>query len=186
MNSERPRRMRLRHFVIPVVTFVLGIVVAVVAIVLYALSISGNGQVLPTPSPQSSDLNIQVGPAYITHIVDTNLHAAGLVNATNVRVTLNPADQMTVDGDYQLIFGLSRHFTVVLQPLVASCQLKVHVLQADLGGIPITTFVAAFENQINQQIQSKPLNLPSGFTYCQTSVRTDPQGLYLTVSAKPI
>jgi hypothetical protein len=185
--SRWPRRRRLRDTVIPIVTFLLGIVVGVVAIVLYALSISGNGQVLSTPSPpQSSDLVIQVGPAYITHIVDTNLRAAGLVNASNVRVTLGGGDQMTIGGDYQLPFGLSRHFTVVLQPLIASCQLKVHVLQADLGSIPITVFVAAFEGQINAQIQSKPLNLPGGFEYCQTSVRTDPQGLYVTISAKPV
>jgi len=185
--SRGPLRLLAGRIVIPVVTFLLGIVVGVIAIVLYALSISGHGHVLSTPSsPQSSDLIVQVGPAYITHIVDSNLRAAGVVNASNVQVTLGHGDQMTISGDYQLIFGLSRHFTLVLQPLIASCQLKVHVLEADLGGIPITVFVASFENQINSQIQSKPLNLPAGFQYCETSVRTDPQGLYVTISAKPV
>src|SRR6266516_570281 len=171
---QKPRRILLRRVVIPGITFLLGIVLGVLVIVLYALSISGNGQVLATPQPpNSSDIIVQVGPAYITHLVDKDLRASGLVNASNVQVMLERGDRMTISGDEKIAFGFTRHFTIVVQSLVASCRLKVHVLHADLGGIPITRFVAMFEDQINQQIQSQPTTLPAGFVYCETSVRTD-------------
>src|SRR2546426_677611 len=55
-----------------------------------------------------------------------------------------------------------------------------------LSGIPITGFVSNFESQLNQQLESGPSNLPKGFVYCKTSVRTDPQGVYITISATPV
>ena len=184
---QKPRRRRIGCFVIPGITFLLGILLGVTAIGLYVLSISANRTALSTPQPpQSSDIVVQAGPAYITHLVDRGLKNSGIVNASNVQVTLQSGDRMTINGDDQLAFGFTRHFTIVIQPVIASCQLKIHVLQADLGGIPITGFVVLFEDQINQQLQSKPTTLPVGFVYCETSVRTDPQGLYLTVSAKPV
>ena len=183
--AQKPRRMLRRRFVIPSITFLLGIVLGVMAIVVYAFSAHGSALSTPQP-PASSDIMLQAGPAYITHLVDRGLRGSGIANASNIHVTLQSGDQMTINGDYDIAFGFTRHFTIVLQPLIVSCQLKIHVLQADLGGIPITRFVATFEEQINQQIQSRPTTLPAGFVYCETSVRTDPQGLYLTVSAKPV
>jgi len=109
-----------------------------------------------------------------------------MLNASHVQVTFERGDRMIINGDDQIALGFTGHFTIVVQPLIASCRLKIHVLQANLAGIPITGFVAMFEDQVNQQLQSKPATLPSGFVYCETSVRTDPQGLYLTVSAKPV
>jgi hypothetical protein len=109
-----------------------------------------------------------------------------MLNASNVQVTFERGDRMIINGDDQIAFGFTGHFTIVVQPLIASCRLKIHILQANLAGIPITGFVATFEDQVNQQLQSKPTTLPSGFVYCETGVRTDPQGLYLTVSAKPV
>ena len=183
---QKPRRRRKRRFVIPGITFLLGIVLAVAAIALYIGSNSAYRTALSTPQPPgSSDIVVQAGPAYITHLVDRGLRNSGLVNASHVQVTFERGDRMTINGDDQIAFGFTGHFTIVVQPLVASCLLKIHILHADLGGIPITGFVATFENQVNQQIQSKPTTLPSGFDYCETSVRTDPQGLYLTISAKP-
>ena len=129
---------------------------------------------------------VQAGPAYITHLVDRGLRNSGMLNASHVLVTFERGDRMIITGDDQIAFGFSGHFTIVVQPLIASCGLKIHVLQANLAGIPVTGFVATFEDQVNQQLQSKPTTLPSGFVYCETSVRTDPQGLYLTISAKPV
>ena len=184
---QKPRRILPWHLIVPSITFLLGIVLALMAIALYALVISANGSALSTPQPpQSSDIVVQAGPAYITQLVDRGLRKSGMVNASNVQVTLQSGDRMTINGDDQLAFGFTRHFTIVVQPVIASCQLKIHVLQADLGGIPITGFVLLFEDQVNQQVQSKPTTLPAGYAYCETSVRTDPQGLYLTVSAKPV
>src|SRR5947209_11702868 len=112
--SQKSRRILLWRFVIPSITFVLGILLGVIAIAVYALSISANESVLSTPQPpQSSDIVVQAGPAYITHLVDRGLKNSGMVNASNVQVTLQSGDRMTINGDDQLAFGFTRHFTIV-------------------------------------------------------------------------
>ncbi len=178
---------RISTIIIPSVTFLLGAIFGVMSILLYALSISGTVQPLvPVPPPQSNAIKVQVGPIYLTQLVERDLRSSGMGNVSNVIVNLSQGDQMTINGDDQVIFGLTRPFTIVIQPLIDSCQLKVRVLHADLSGISITGFVSNFENQINQQLESKSPNLPAGFIYCKTSVSTDRQGLYLTYSAKPV
>jgi hypothetical protein len=184
---KSPRRISGKSIIIPSVTFLLGVVIGVMSIVLYALSISGSVQpIVPVPLAQHSDVEVQVGHAYITHLVERNLRSSGVGDVSNVVVTLAKGDQMTIHGDEQVMFGFTRPFTIVVQPFVDACQLKVRVLRADLSGISITGFVAKFESQINQQLEGKSTNLPAGFIYCKTSVSTEPQGLHLTYSAKPV
>src|SRR5947209_20405991 len=111
---QKPRRRRIGCFVIPGITFLLGILLGVTVIGLYVLSISANRTALSTPQPpQSSDIVVQAGPAYITHLVDRGLKNSGMVNASNVQVTLQSGDRMTINGDDQLAFGFTRHFTIV-------------------------------------------------------------------------
>ena len=183
-------RSRTGRIILPSLTFLLGILIGVGAILLYALSIAGDGQILITStSHEGGDIIVQVGPAYITHIVARELESSELPGqVSNVKVTLARGDQMTITGDDQftlLAVGVTRHFTVVVQPLVNNCQLQMHVLHADLQGIAVTGFVANFEGQVNQQLQAKPTNLPKGFVYCATAVRTDPKGAFVTYSATP-
>lgn len=186
-DFQKPRRRRRRHFVIPFITFLLGVILALTAVALYVQSNSAGRTPLPAPQPpNSSDIVVQAGPAYVTHLVDRGLKNSGTLNASNVQVAFEHGDRMIVSGDDQIALGFVGHFSITVQPLISSCQLKIHVLQANLAGIPVTGFAAIFENQVNQQLQSKPTTLPSGFVYCETSVRTDPQGLYLTISAKPV
>jgi len=200
-ESKLPRRRRGRfrswlggrtgRIVLPSVTLLLGILLGSGGLFLYALSIAGEGKVLVTPLPPSgSDIIVQVGPAYITHLVDRNIHSSNLPGTvSNVRVQLVRGDQMTITGDDQfgvLGVGVTRHFTVIMQPVVSECQLQMHVLHADMGGIPVTGFVATFEGKINQDLKVNPDGLPKGFTYCTVAVRTDPKGMFVTYSAKPV
>jgi hypothetical protein len=181
------RRISGKAIIIPSVTFLVGVVISVMSIVLYALSISGSVQpIVPVPPAQHGDIEVQVGTAYITHLVGRDLRSSGIGDVSHVVVTLAKGDQMTINGDDQVMFGFTRPFTIVVQPFVDACQLKVRVLRAELGGISITGFVAKFESQINQQLEGKSTNLPAGFIYCKTSVSTEPQGLHLTYSAKPV
>jgi len=181
------RRISGKAIIIPSVTFLLGVVIGVMSIVLYALSISGSVQpIVAIPPAQHGDIEVLVGTAYITHLVERDLRSSGIGDVSNVVVTLAKGDQMTINGDDQMVFGFTRPFTIVVQPFVDACQLKVRILRADLGGISITGFVAKFESQINQQLEGKSTNLPAGFIYCKTSVSTEPQGLHLTYSAKPV
>jgi len=202
--SRKPRFARTRSWlrgpsgrvVVPGVAFVLGLGVGVVALLLYALSLSTEGRVLVTPlPPPGGDIIVQVGPAYITRLLDRNLRNSGLPgNVENVRVSLADSDrihsaQMTITGDEKIsALGIdaTRPFTIVVQPFLRACWLQVHVLHADFSGVTVTGFAATFEGQINQQLEMNPGGLPAGFQYCATNVRTKPQGLFLTYSATPI
>src|SRR5438876_9383912 len=97
---QKPRRRRIGCFVIPGITFLLGILLGVTAIGLYVLSISANRTALPTPQPpQSSDIVVQAGPAYITHLVDRGLRSSGMLNASDGVVTCDRGARMIINGD---------------------------------------------------------------------------------------
>jgi len=179
--SRKPRFARTRiwlrsrsgRVIVPGAVFVLGIAVGVVALLLYALSLSSEGRVLVTPlPPPGEDIIVQVGPAYITRLLDRDLRDSNLPgNVENVRMRLADSDrihsaQMTITGDEQIStlgIGATRPFTIVVQPLIRDCQLQVHVLHADFSGVTVTGFAATFEGQINKQLEMKPGGLPAGF-----------------------
>lgn len=195
-SSRKPRFERLRRWmrsragriVIPLVALVLGIIVGVASLFLYG--ISGQGKVLPVPGPGRTDISVVADKAFITSIVSMNLREAGLPGTVeNVRVDLASGDQFTINADDAfsvLGISLTKHFTIIIQPYIGNCSLKVHVLYADLNSIPVTGFVSAFESSINAQLQLNPGTLPAGFQYCATSVSTEPAGMLLTYSAIPI
>ena len=170
------------------IALLLGIVLGIVATLVFALSMGGSRPVLTTSqTTQEGAIIIQVGISYTAQLVAKDLRATGLVNASNVQVTMAQGDLMTITGDEEIAFGFTRPFTIVIQPVISQCQLQMHTVSANLAGIPVTTLVANFENTINQELQSKNGTLPSGFVYCKTNVRTDAHaGLFLTFSAKAV
>jgi hypothetical protein len=184
------------HVVIFGIAFIFGISIGVAGVILYILSIAGEGQVVVTPlPPPGSDIIVQVSPAYVTHLLNMNLHGLGLPgDVKNIGVMLADSDQihraqMTISGSEQISalgIEITSPFTVVVQPYIDSCQLKVNVLHADFSGITVTGFAATFESQIDEQLAMKSATLPAGFQYCLTNVRTKPQGLFLTYSATPL
>ena len=188
-------RSRAGRVVIPIITLLLGITLGVLGLLLYASSIGTEGQVLVTPlPPPGGDIISQISPTYMARVVQIDLPNSGLPgDVENVRVQLADSDlihsvQVTITGDDQvgvLGFEMIRHMTVVEQLFVQNCQIQVNVLHADLGGIPVTGFVTAFEGQIDQQLQLKTNDLPPGFTYCVTAVSSKPDGVFVTISATP-
>jgi hypothetical protein len=168
----------------------MGLVLGIGIALLYAFAISGNSARLVTTPARTGNIIVQANKAFLTHLVEKNLRTSGLPgNIKNVRVTLVSGDQMTISGDdgFSLLgMGVSRQFTIEVQPYVSACQLQIHVLHADLADIPVTEFARAFESQINQQLQMKSTGLPSGFTYCMVGVRTELQGMFVMYSATPV
>ena len=184
-------RSRKGRVVFPLATFAIGMITALLIVLLVFLSLTKDIAAIKAPSSSQGDIVIQVGPKYITRVVAQDLLAAGLPGTIkNVQVTLVRGDQMNIDGDEQLplLPGLqpTAHFTVNLQPYIHNCQLQVHILHVDLAGLSVTGFATNFENQINQQLRTQATSLPQGFKYCQTGVRTDPTGLFITYSATPV
>ncbi|MDQ6660855.1 MAG: hypothetical protein M3Z24_07810 [Chloroflexota bacterium] len=186
--SKRPGgwRGRIGRGLLGLLLFLLGLGLGVGGTLLYALLIAANGQALITPAPShGGDIVLQVDAGYIAHLVQEDMQSAGLPGTIkNVGVKLASGDQMTITGDDDLGLLGVKHFTLVIQPIISNCQVQIHVLHADLGGIPVTGFVGLFESQVNQQLQLKTDGLPKGFTYCMVAVRTDPKGLFITMSAK--
>jgi hypothetical protein len=185
LTSSRTRRVLLMC-----IFFLFGLICGILGIfVLLLWASADNAVVANPPSPATSAIVVQVGPAYITKLVSNALQAAGLPGSIqDVQVTLARGDRTTISGNDQISvlgIGTTKHFRIVVQPYVSACQMKVHVIRADLDAIPVTGFATAFEGQINSQIQVNLTKLPKGFRYCTTSVRTDPQGVFITYSATP-
>lgn len=97
--------------VIPGIAFIFGISVGVAGVILYILSIAGEGQVVVTPlPPPGGDIIVQASPAYVTHLLNMNLRGSGLPgDAKNVGVTLADSDQihraqMTISGSNRLVY----------------------------------------------------------------------------------
>ncbi|SRR5579884_23296 len=192
-EEPRPPRFRwlpARRAIFPIATFLAGMLTTLIILLIVVSLLGGNRPPVSNPSSSKGDIVIQVGPAYITHLVARNLQTAGLPGRVkNVQVTLAAGDQATVQGDDEFsTFGLTftRHFTIVVEPYTRNCQLQIRVLHADLSGIPVTNFATSFEGQINQQLRVNTSGFPSGFTYCDVGVRTTPSGLFVTYSAVPI
>ncbi len=182
-------RTRTGRIVFPIITWFIGLLIG--ALILLLIAVGGDGQLHTTPKlPVTGDIIVEANKTFLTHLIAQDLQSAGLPGTVkNVQVSLINGDQMTITGDDEFSFlgiGMTRNFTVVVQPYVTSCILQVHVVHADLNSIPVTGFVSAFEGNINQQLQMKPSGLPSGFTYCTVGVRTETGGLFVSYAATPV
>ncbi len=187
-RTRRFLRSRTGRIIIPVLALLIGIAVGLSSLIWYGLS--GEGPLVIVPPAARGNLIIQADKDFVTQLVRANLANAGLPGKVeNVKVTLQHGAQMVVEGDDMYsVFGVSvsRHFTVNVQPYVRSCILQVRVVSANLGGIPVTTFVQSFQGNVNRQLAKKPTGLPEGFAYCTVGVRTEPGGMFVTYQAVPV
>lgn len=193
---KQPKRLNGFAMLLMGLALLVGIAMGAGGVLLYFLSISGDRQVQQTPPVVATPGNnggaivVQASSTYITQLISKNITSSGLPgDVKNVQVKLVHNGPMTVTGDDQLSFlgvNLTRHFSLQVQPVVNACQLEVHVVHADLEGIPVTGFVSAFEGQINKQLHVDTSNFPNGFKYCLTDVHTEPQGIFATYSATPV
>lgn len=189
--TRKPRR-TVRRWLVPLLIFLLGVVIGMLVLTIFALFIAQDIPPLPLPpSTGGKDLEVRVSPAYLTHQVSRALNSASLpVPATfsNERVTLANGDQMTVNGDETIGvagFGVKNHFIVIVQPIIVSCQIQVHVLHAQVNNQSVTQFTTIFEAAVDQQLQVNLTQFPPGFTYCTSSVSTETSDLIVTYSATP-
>ena len=184
-RPQSTRRSRIWRIVVPLLTLLLGVAIGLTALLWYGLS--AEGPLVIVPSTAQGNLIIEADKDFVTQLVRKDLTSAGLPGQVeNVSVDLDHGAKMVVQGDdLYTVFGVtvSRHFTVNVQPYVQDCMLQIRVLSANLGGIPVTSFVQSFQGGINQQLAAKPAGLPSGFTYCTVGVRTEPGGMFITYQA---
>jgi hypothetical protein len=187
-RTRRWLRSRAGRIVVPLLALLVGLAIGLTSILWYGLS--GEGPVLVIPPSVRGNLIIEADKSFVTQLVRKDLASAGLPGQVkNVTVDLDHGAMIVIQGDdvYSVLgVAVSRHFTVDVQPYVHSCILQVRVTHADLGGIPVTTFVQSFQGNINQELAQKPAGLPNGFTYCTVGVRTEPVGMFITYEAIPV
>jgi hypothetical protein len=181
-------RTRTGRMVLPILAWLIGLLMGF--FILFFVAIGGDAELHSAPTiPATGVINVEIDRSFLTHLIAQNLQTSGIPGTvTNVQVTLINGDQITINGDDEFIvlgIGMSRHFTLVVQPYVSSCMLQMHVVHADIGSIPVTGFVNIFESNINSQLSTKPTGLPSGFTYCAVGVHTETGGMFVSYSATP-
>ncbi|MBE3558787.1 MAG: hypothetical protein IMW89_06115 [Ktedonobacteraceae bacterium] len=128
---------------------------------------------------------IQLSPSYIALLIQKESQSSS-TPLNDVHVQIARDGPMTVTADTQVGVGgvsVARRLTMIVQPIVRSCHLQMHVVHADLSGVPTTMFVSEVETQMNRQLLNSQNQLPDGFTYCATGVRTAPDGIFVTYSA---
>lgn len=181
--APRPRRkLRIGRILLWLLVWLFGVAVGLSALLWYGLSAAG--PLVLVPQSSQGNVIIEANAAFVTQLVQQEIGSAGFPGEVkNVHVELEHDVELIITGDdVNTILGvpISRHFTVNMQPYVQSCVLQMRITHADLGGLPITTFVQSFESGLNAQLAQKPSGLPNGFTYCTVGVRTEPGGLFIT------
>ena len=188
--QPRPVRTRRGNPLLTFLLFLLGIMLGILATLFFIVFVAHDRVPVQTASStQPSSLTIQISSVYLTQLASGKLKTAGLPgDISNVQVTLTNNNQIQVSGEDSInlvITRVTRPFTLILQPYTQSCQPKIHLIHADLGNIPVTDFAQNYEDQINQDIQLKSSDLPSGFNYCATSIHTQSNTLSIVYSATP-
>jgi hypothetical protein len=105
-------------------------------------------------------------------------------------VQFDQGDQITITGSYQysvLSVSLTQNITIVLQPYVDSCSLQMHILSANYGSIPITSFVSIFESKMNSKLQQVvPSTVLNGsYSVCISDVHTQTGNIILDITLTP-
>jgi hypothetical protein len=173
------------RIILPLLALLIGFAVGLSSLFWYGLS--GKGALVIIPPSVPGNFVIDANKVFVTQLVSDDLadaHLPGQVE--NVTVTLQSGAALIVAGDDVYSFlgvQFSRHFVVNVQPYVHACVLQVRVTQANLGGLPVTSFVQTFQGTINQQLAQKPTGLPQGFAYCTVAVRTVPGDMFITYQA---
>lgn len=182
------RRSRVKTILLWLLVWLFGVAVGLSALLWYGLSAAG--PLVIVPQSGQGNVIVEANAAFVTQLVQQAIAKAGLPgNVQNVQVELEHDTELIITGDDVNTFlgvPISRHFTVNMQPYVQSCMLQMRITHADFGGLPVTSFVQAFEGQINAQLTQKPGGLPSGFTYCTVGVRTEPGGFFVTYQVVPV
>src|ERR1700693_6601460 len=143
--------------------------------------------IVTTSSSTNGAVSAQASTAFVTELIQQNINNAGLPGKVeHVQVILKHNAPLIVTGDMHMnVLGIDtlRRLTVTLQLYISACQIHVHVLHIDVQGFPVPLLVQTVENKINEQMKPDVSGLPSGFTYCATSVRTETSGLFVTYAA---
>jgi hypothetical protein len=143
-------------------------------------------------------------PCNIPVLLPPNARLSGTINNVQIMladsdskgyvlVTTTAACEVTISSDLGNIGPIPMTVKLVTQLFVQNGQLMANVqpinIVIELNGSSYHFFVESFkstiEDQIDQQLKIKTRDLPPGFDYRITGVRSKPEGVYVTLSATP-
>ncbi len=185
-KKRRPLRIALA-----VLTFLLGIVVGIAAVPLFFLATPSTNPPITAPPPQPGNVSVQADATLIGPIAEKSLQEAGIPGTiTNLQVQFDQGDQLTITGSYQyIVLGVpvTQNVSIVLQPYVGSCSLQMHILSANYGSIPITSFASIFESKMNSKLQQvMPSTVLNGsYAVCISGVHTQTGNIILDITLTP-
>ena len=191
-RSSRPRG----GFPMSCLALLLGILLGVLLGFFGAFFYLSSAHDVPAPAsqpvPGEAAIVVQLGPTYLSQMAAKEASQANIPgNLQHVQVKLTHDAPITITGDDQFSlfgFAITRQISMQLQPTIHACSLHISVTHADFAGIPVTSFVSTFEQQINQQLSSSTdsKSLPQGFVYCITNIHTETNGIFVTYAARPL
>ena len=185
-----PARQARRPYGCLSVALLLGIVIGILSILVVFLLGGTDRAVVPSSSSSGNDaVVVQLNKTFIAQLIQKQADFSNVPGTiTNIQVAQIQQGTITIIADDQIgILGITttKQLTLQLQPVIENCTVHMHVLHADLQGVPVTNVVATFESQINQTLSQTSASLPKGFTYCATQVRTEAQAIIVSYSATP-
>jgi hypothetical protein len=185
------KRGRFGPILLSLLFLLIGIIVGAGAVLLFFLATPSTNPPIAAPSPQPGNVSVQADATLIGPIAEKSLQEAGIPGTiTNLQVQFDQGDQITITGSYQynvLGFPVTQNVSIVLQPYAGSCSLQMHILSANYGSIPITSFASIFENKMNSKLQQViPSTVLNGsYAVCVSGVHTQTGNIILDITLTP-
>jgi hypothetical protein len=144
----------------------------------------------PRPQPASpgvggqyGNLSINMDDTYLTRQVSAAVTQARLpITLSNVQTEILPGEQVKISADTTNSFPLGAHLEAVAQLRIVSGQLAMHIISAQVGGLPLPASIAsALERPMNQKMQQvSAYLLPPGYQI--TAISSSEHHLQMIIS----
>ena len=144
----------------------------------------------PRPEPaspgvggQAGNLSINMDDAYLTRQVSAAVTQANLpIHLSNVEAEILPGEQVKISGDTTNSFPIGAHLEAVAQLRIVNGQLALHIINAQVGGLPLPAQLAsALERPMNEKLQQvSAYLLPPG--YHITAISSSAHHLQMIIS----
>ena len=165
-----------------------GLVVgAVIGAVVLALALFAFGPRPEAASPgvgsQYGNLSINMDDAYLTRQVSAAVSQANLpIKLSNVQAEILPDEQVKISGDTTGSFPIGAHLEAVAQLRIVNGQLALHIINAQIGGLPLPASLAsALEKPMNAKLQQvSAYLLPAGYQI--TAISSSEHPLQMIIS----
>jgi len=140
----------------------------------------------PGAGGQNGNLVINMDDTYLTTQVSAAISQAKLpIALNNIKAEILPGNQVKISADTNSAFPLGAHLEAVAQVRIESGQLAMHLISAQIGGLPLPAAItSALERPMNERMQEvSAVLLPPG--YVMTTISSTEHHLLMTISNHP-